>query len=316
MATIIVDAGHGGEDWGATRYGRMEKADNVAFAVALGRELTRRGHNVIYTRQTDVFIPLNERARISNNAGADLFVSVHRNSHTTSTANGFENIVRHNASAREVACAQSVINRVNALGVFANRGLQRGDFVVLTATQAPAMLVEYGFISNAGDNTRFDQNFTRLVNATADGIGDCLGSGGTVPPPPPPPPQGGLNGTVRVTSGALNVRAAPNTGSAVLGQLQNNASFQILGEQNGWLRLNFQGRDGWVSSQFVNVSGHGNIATSGSNLNMRSSANATAPVVTTIPNGTRIPISAISGNFFQTTFGGRTGWVSRDFVRI
>jgi len=64
MATIVMDAGHGGSDWGATRNGRMEKADNIALTIAIGRELERRGHNVIYTRQTDVFVPLDQRARI------------------------------------------------------------------------------------------------------------------------------------------------------------------------------------------------------------------------------------------------------------
>ncbi|MCL2369727.1 MAG: N-acetylmuramoyl-L-alanine amidase [Firmicutes bacterium] len=316
MATIVIDAGHGGSDWGITRDNRMEKADALGFAMALGGELQRRGHRVIYTRESDVFIPLNERARISNNARADLFVSIHRNGHTTATANGFENIVRPNASPREIACATSVLNRVNALGVFTNRGLKTGNFVVLNATNAPAMLVEYGFLSNVSDNQRYDQNFRRLVTATADGIEDCLGGGGTVPPPPPPPPSGGLQGTISTTSGNLNVRSAPNTGASIIGSLPNGATINILGEQNGWLRINFQGRDGWVSGGFVRIGDTGTVATTGGNLNMRASPNTTSAVLVTIPNGTRIPITGISGNFLQTFFAGRTGWVSRDFVRV
>jgi len=314
MATIVIDAGHGGADWGATHHERMEKADVLGLAIAVGRELERRGHRVIYTRQTDVFVPLQERANISNRANADVFVSIHRNAFTNNTAHGFENIVRPNASQREIACVNSVINRVNQLGVFANRGLQTGNFLVLNATQAPAMIVEYGFISNVMDNQRFDQNFSRLAIATADGIEDCLG-GGTAPPPPPPP-SGGLQGVVTTAGGSLNVRSASNTGASVIGALPNGTSVNILGEQNGWLRINFQGRDGWISSDFVRIARDGTVATTGGNLNMRAAPNANSQVLTTIPNGTRIPITGISGNFFQTNFGGRTGWVSRDFIRF
>jgi len=313
MATIVIDAGHGGSDWGATRDNRMEKADVLGLSVAIGRELTRRGHRVIYTRQSDVFVPLVERARLSNNSNADLFVSIHRNSHTTETANGFENIVRPNASARETACATSVLNRVNALGVFSNRGLKTGNFVVLTATQAPAMLIEYGFISNNNDNQRFDQNFDRLVTATVDGIEDCIGSGSGVTPPPS---GGSLQGTISTSGGNLNVRSAPNNGAGVIGSLPNGSNVSILGEQNGWYRINFNGQTGWINGSFVRASGNGTVSTTSGNLNMRANPTTSSPVIGSIPNGTRLNISGISGNFFRTTFGGNTGWVSRDFVRL
>jgi len=319
MATIVIDSGHGASDWGATRDGRMEKADNLALSIALGRELSRRGHRVIYTKETDIFLSLQERARISNANPTDLFVSVHRNAAENAAANGFEVWTANNASARSVACANSVLNAVNGLGVFANRGVRSANFTVLTATNAPAILVEYGFISNDQDNVRLDQNFSRIVNATADGIEACLGAGGgIVPPPITPPPSGqGLQGIITTAGGVLNVRSAPNTGAGIIGTVPNGTRVTILGEQNGWYQINLDGRNGWVSGNFVRfVPTTGTVATAGGNLNMRSAPNATASIITTIPNGTRLDITDIAGNFFQVNFGGRTGFVSRDFVRV
>ena len=56
MATkIMIDAGHGGYDNGASYEGRLEKNDNLNLALALGDELTRRGYDVVYTRTEDVY---------------------------------------------------------------------------------------------------------------------------------------------------------------------------------------------------------------------------------------------------------------------
>jgi len=320
MAIITMDPGHGGADWGATRDMRMEKADNLGLSNAIGRELSRLGQRVNYTRQTDVFIPLQERANMANNAGANLFVSVHRNAAENPAANGFEIFISPNANQQTRNCANAVLNRVNALGIFANRGVKEGNFVVLNSTRMPAMLIEYGFISNPQDNARLDQNFDRIVTATVQGIQDCLGGTTTTPPPvtPPvaPPPTSGLTGRISTTGGALNVRSAPNTGAAVLGTLPNGSTVNILGEQNGWFRINFGGRDGWISGSFVNLGGTGTISTAGGNLNMRSAPNASASIITTIPNGTVIPITGISGDFYQTNFGGRTGFVAQNFVSV
>ena len=315
MATIVIDAGHGGSDWGATRDGRMEKADTLGMAIAVGRELERRGHRVIYTRVSDIFVPLSTRASIANNARADLFVSVHRDAFTNDTANGSSVFVRPNVSAATNACATQMAARIASAGGFANRGVHNGNFTVLTATTMPSLLLEVGFISNAQDNTRYDTNFARIATSIADAAEACLGA--TSPPTPPVPPSGNLNGTVTTTGGALNVRSAPNTGAPAIGTLANGTRIAILEERNGWYRINFNGREGWVSGSFVTVPlSTGTVATAGGALNMRSAPNTTSSIITTIPNGTQIPITGISGDFFQTSFGGRTGFVSRNFVRV
>ena len=79
--TLVIDAGHGGKDVGARGTLTDEKTINLNVALAFGRYVERNCPDVkvIYTRKTDVFIPLHERANIANRNKADLFVSVHTN---------------------------------------------------------------------------------------------------------------------------------------------------------------------------------------------------------------------------------------------
>src|SRR6266404_3025995 len=89
---IVVDAGHGGWDLGTVgRRGLLEKDLVLEIAQRLGKLLeSRLGSEVIYTRQDDNYIPLDERASIANQAQADLFVSVHANYSDLPSARGVE----------------------------------------------------------------------------------------------------------------------------------------------------------------------------------------------------------------------------------
>lgn len=80
--TLVIDAGHGGHDAGAVGKFSKEKNINLNVALEFGRLVERNNPDVkvIYTRKTDVFIPLQERANIANRAKADLFISIHTNS--------------------------------------------------------------------------------------------------------------------------------------------------------------------------------------------------------------------------------------------
>jgi len=144
---------------------------------------------------------------------------------------------------------------------------------------------------------------------------------GPKPPPPPPPGPGtggNLIGTVRTQGGSLNVRSGPGTNFPVIASLPNGSQLTVTGEQNGFYQVRLaDGRTGWVSRDFVAITPRqARVATQGGNLNLRASPNTTSQVLASIPNGTALTITDVSGNFFRTTFGGHTGWVSRDFVQF
>jgi len=88
---VFLDPGHGGDDLGARgAKGLQEKTAALDLARSLGAQLTAAGMEVRFTRSEDVFIPLWDRARLANEAGADLFVSLHLNASPARQAKGSE----------------------------------------------------------------------------------------------------------------------------------------------------------------------------------------------------------------------------------
>ena len=110
---VTLDAGHGAHDYGAVYHGHIEK--NIALAVVLkvGKILEKNsGIEVIYTRKTDVFIDLIERANIANRADANIFVSIHCNANKNNVADGSETYVMgmsKNASNLEAAKRENAV---------------------------------------------------------------------------------------------------------------------------------------------------------------------------------------------------------------
>lgn len=91
---VALDAGHGDHDFGAVYSGRVEKNINLAIALKVGKLLDQNPKiDVIYTRKTDVFIGLEERANIANRADAHIFVSIHCNANKNTAADGTETYV-------------------------------------------------------------------------------------------------------------------------------------------------------------------------------------------------------------------------------
>ena len=176
----MLDAGHGGKDPGAVYNGRQEKDDTLALTLAVGEILQGRGIDVLYTRTTDVYESPYQKAMEANEAGADFFVSIHRNSYPTdNTASGVETLV-YDKSGLKLQMAENIDEQLEAIG-FVNLGVkERPGLVVLRRTRMPAVLVEAGFINSDTDNQLFDDNFDDIALAIAEGILDTLQMNGLI----------------------------------------------------------------------------------------------------------------------------------------
>ena len=170
MALIVLDAGHGGANPGATYNGRQEKDDALALTLAVGNILEANGIDVYYTRTTDIYESPYQKAMEANAVGADYFVSIHRNSSPyPNQYTGIESLV-YNRYGEAARLAENINVRLEEVG-FVNQGVnERPNLVVLNRTQMTSVLVEVGFINTDADNELFDQRFDDIAQAIADGI--------------------------------------------------------------------------------------------------------------------------------------------------
>jgi len=191
---IVIDPGHGGYDTGTIGPdGVLEKNVCLDVALRLGRLIKRNlpGAKVIYTRKTDVFVPLEERTAIANQAHADLFISIHANSSHDPAVRGVETYYLNfttspealETASRENALSNASINQLQGLikkiarndkieesrqlaidiqssltgqlrqvsTAERNRGVKKAPFVVLIGANMPSVLCEISFLSNPRD---------------------------------------------------------------------------------------------------------------------------------------------------------------------
>src|SRR5213080_2243511 len=147
--TVVVDAGHGGRDSGAyRRYGPPEKVVTLDVATRLSRKLRESQFNVVMTRTSDVFIPLDTRVDIENGTPNSIFVSIHFNDSRRRGVKGFETYY-HSPYAAELA--QNIQSRLCSLNGAVNRGVHTADFRVVRKALYPAVLVECGYLSNRSE---------------------------------------------------------------------------------------------------------------------------------------------------------------------
>lgn len=174
MALIVLDAGHGGANPGAVYNGRQEKDDALELVMAIGRILEANGVNVYYTRTTDVYETPLQKAQEANVAGADYFVSIHRNSSPfPNQYTGIESLV-YSPYGEAARLAENINERLEDVG-YENQGVnQRQNLIVLRRTQMPAVLVEVGFINTDKDNELLDATFEETAEAIAEGILETL----------------------------------------------------------------------------------------------------------------------------------------------
>lgn len=181
MAKIVVlDPGHGGGDPGAVGNGLQEKDINLAVVQQVQRRLKARFVvEVLTTRDRDVNVSLDRRARIANINNADLFCSIHVNSSDKPLATGFESYVYYEVPEKTKvfrSYIHSFVADCFARYGLPDRGKKTGGFAVLRWTKMPAVLLECGFISNSGDASLLaDEEFRyNLGDAVACGVARAL----------------------------------------------------------------------------------------------------------------------------------------------
>ena len=150
--TVVLDPGHGGHDPGTTQRGvSPEKIWTLDLAFRLKSRLEQGGFSVILTRQSDVFIPLEERVLISNAQPNVIFVSLHFNSTPKRDIQGVETYYDTNRSAKLANKVQQSILLLP--GVF-DRRVKTAPYYVIRRNANPAILIEGGFLSNPSESRR------------------------------------------------------------------------------------------------------------------------------------------------------------------
>ena len=223
--TIIVDAGHGGNDRGARGVnGTYEKAVNFAVARKLAEELRAMDANVIMTRDTDEFVPLGERSFIANRAGADFFISIHADSAGAAARGSTVYYHANLPSARTLA--QCIADRLAQMGTIPSRGarsdykLYPGDGLsVLRRSQMVAVLVECGYMSNSADVRQLVEPSVqdKIARLIAEGLRDYVEGNPDVDTRFLNPRGRGEDGGVRVAASLVTEAVAETAaGTAVI----------------------------------------------------------------------------------------------------
>lgn len=151
FSTVVIDAGHGGKDGGSVWNGLIEKklCLDVAKRVEVG--LKSYGIKTAMIRRTDVFVELDQRARIANRVPSSIFVSIHFNGSRTTLISGGEAYYR---SSRGKLLATAISRSIKSRVTGGTRGIFYADYKVLRETRMPAVLVECGYISNKREAAR------------------------------------------------------------------------------------------------------------------------------------------------------------------
>lgn len=159
MAIICIDIGHGGRDPGTSGKGMTEAKINFNVGMKLKELLEKDGHTVVMTRDKDVYVDLLTRSRISNKAGALIFISIH---HNAGGGDGFEIIYKMNCK-KSLALAQEVEKEFRKLNnerrIFTKPGIKNPKldyYSVLRETKAVAIITEFAFLDNPKDVLEID----------------------------------------------------------------------------------------------------------------------------------------------------------------
>lgn len=178
--TVVIDPGHGGKDPGAIGIGGLREKDitlSIAQMVFL-KSLSYPELHIILSRRDDHYIYPTDRVIAANKLGADLYVSIHANAHSSPNASGIETLV-HETKGKDTPCyhlAEILQRNLVAATGAQDRGIKWAPLFIRRATM-PAALVEVGFVTNPLE-ARLLQSITyqsKIADAVLHGILDYLG---------------------------------------------------------------------------------------------------------------------------------------------
>ncbi len=175
---VVLDAGHGGSDYGAIREGINEKDITLDVTQRVEAILRSKGYKVALTRNNDTYVSLEDRVDFSEKEEPEIFISIHVNSAVSTDPSGIETHYYHDYS-KELA---DVVHKhlVKEIPNSKNRGLFKSKFYVINHTTVPAILVEMGFISNVDERNELitDSRKQKTAKAIAEGIIEYLKANG------------------------------------------------------------------------------------------------------------------------------------------
>ena len=173
---IFIDPGHGGADPGSDDdHDRYEKDDTLKLSLAVRDHLQAAGFQVEMSRTEDESVERAQRGQMANNAGAQLFISIHRNKADTD-GNGVEGFIPRTDDPNSRLLGENIMHALGAAG-FAERTIRAGtlnsaeeDYEEIAGTTMPSVLIEVGFLSSPVDNALFDDNLDRNAKVIADAV--------------------------------------------------------------------------------------------------------------------------------------------------
>lgn len=163
--TLVLDAGHGGDDVGTGTSDYYEKNINMDIVSQMKEILEYCGVHVILTRDGDETVALADRSALANESGADWFVSIHCNYCEEDAAIAGLECYYWFDSAQGKAFAEGLVKTIQESGEIHVRGTKTENFHVLRETTIPAVLVETGYLSNAEDKKNlYDAEYQKTLS--------------------------------------------------------------------------------------------------------------------------------------------------------
>lgn len=150
---IVLDPGHGGEDEGCARDGVEEKEINLRIALEIQKKLLEKGYQAKLTRNEDIELTLEERAKAANETGADLYISIHQNASEEADADGIEVWYSSQNQGEESERLSRVIQKyaIQNTGAASREIVENEELYVIRECTMPSCLIETGFLSNQAE---------------------------------------------------------------------------------------------------------------------------------------------------------------------